>query len=211
MHVHGRLVSIPVKQALDWSKESLDQGSHLARQAAGALDREPIRAYAILPQDGAAAPLSEFSQSARIGDADRILGETLTRLSELAGILVVDDDLARRGDPGLDDASFVDDRVIRWLDIGSASNELTHLIRIGASGYPLNAFICHSEGGRAAGLSAGPLSRPDVLRLVSEVRVIIHSIFDAESFLFVVIDDGYNSIFESLTGPVASQTANADA
>lgn len=211
MHVQGSLVSIPVKQALDWSKESLDQGSRLARQAAGALDRETIRAYAILPRGGAVAPVPEFSRSARIGNADRILGETLTRLSVLTGILVVDDDLARRGEPGLDGASFVDDRAVRWVDIRSTSNELTRLIRIGASGYPLNAFICQSEEGRAAGVPAGSLSRLDVLRLASEVRVIIHSIFDAESFLFLVVDDGYNSIFESLTGTGVTKVVNADA
>lgn len=211
MHVQGSLVSIPGKQVLDWSKESLDQGSPLAQQAAGALDRENIRAYAIVPRDGAVAPVPEFSRSPRIGNADRILGETLTRLSVLTGMLVVDDDLARCGDPGLDGASFVDDRVIRWVDIRSTSNELTRLIRIGASGHPLNAFICQSEAGRAAGFPAGSLSRLDVLRLASEVRVIIHSIFDAESFLFLVIDDGYNSIFESLTGPGAVQFVNADA
>ncbi|WEK61155.1 MAG: hypothetical protein P0Y60_17920 [Candidatus Microbacterium colombiense] len=144
--------------------------------------------------------MSKFSQSARIGGADRFLGRVLRELSTRAdGILVVDDDLARRGDPGLDRASFIDDRVIRWGDLHSEPRDLTGLIRTGASGYPLNAFVCGSGDRQAFRPPVGPLSESEVALLARQVQVVIHSIYDAESFLLLAIDDKADSLLASLT------------
>jgi len=38
--------------------------------------------------------------------------------------------------------------------------------------------------------------------LASEVRLVIHSIFDAESFLLLAIDDGIEELLESITSSV---------
>ncbi|WDM41844.1 hypothetical protein KV395_00545 [Microbacterium luteolum] len=170
---------------------------------AGRLDPDRVHAYAILPRDRAGIEVADFARSVGVSDADRVLGKILQALSAISdGILVVDDDLARRGDPGLDDVSFVDDRVIRWLDLRSAPDELTRLIRIGASGYPLNAFICDNSSGEAFRPSARSLSESEVDLLAGEVRLVIHSIFDAESFLLLAIDDGIEELLESITSSV---------
>ncbi|WP_435749017.1 hypothetical protein [Microbacterium sp. PMB16] len=163
-----------------------------------------MHAYAIVPQGQAGIESADFLQSARLGDADYLLGTFLRGISAFfVGILVVDDDLARRGDPGLDDASFVQDRVIRWSDLRSAPEDLMLLIRRGASGYPLNAFICGGEGSEPFYPQSGELRESEVNLIASEVRVIIHSIYDAESFLILVFDDRLNAFLKSLTRPVA--------
>lgn len=189
----GTLVAIPRDRALSWSRDCLAQGSRVSRQVAERIDREYVNAYAIVPQDRASLDIGDLSISARIGDGARVLEGVLHRLSAVFdGILAVDDDLARRGDPGLDDVSFVDDRVVRWIDLHSAPDDLTRLIRIGASGYPLNALVCGDTDGEAFRPAAGPLSDTDAVLLASQVRVVVHSIYDAESFLLLVIDENAN-------------------
>lgn len=199
MHVHGTLASVPRALGLDWSTESLDQGSRVSRRVLSRLDREALHAYAIVPEGRVSLEASPFSQSARLGDADSVLPRIFRGLPAVSdGILIVDDDLSRRGDPGLDGVSFVDDRVIRWEGLQSPSQDLTRLIRRGASGYPLNAFISGNRQGQTLRPSVGSLSDSDVLLLASEVQVVIHSIYDAESFLLLVLDEEVNAFLGSL-------------
>ncbi|NJI58284.1 hypothetical protein HCX50_02445 [Microbacterium oxydans] len=142
---------------------------------------------------------SPFSQSARLGDADSVLRRIFRGLPAVSdGILIVDDDLSRRGDAGLDGVSFVDDRVIRWEGLQSPPEDLTRLIRRGASGYPLNAFTSGNRQGHTLRPSVGSLSDSDVLLLASEVQVVIHSVYDAESFLLLVLDEEVNAFLDSL-------------
>ena len=200
MHIHGAWVPISRGQAMAWSRESLDQGSGISAQMAARLDHELVHAFAIMPRDRAGADVADFARSAQLGDADLLLGRFLRSLSATSdSFLVVDDDLARRGDPGLDDVSYIDDRVIRWSDLQSAPDRLTRLLRTGASGYPLNAFVCGAQGGHAFRPPSGPLSESDVELLVSEARVVIHSIYDAESFLILVIDHELKELLETHT------------
>ncbi|WP_223622727.1 hypothetical protein [Microbacterium sp. EST19A] len=198
MNVYGSWAPIPRDKGVNWSRESLDLGSRFSRQVAARFEGEQVRAYAILPRDRESIDVADFSHSAQIGEADLLLGRFLQSLAAaFDGILVVDDDLARRGDPRLEGVSYVDDRVIRWVDLQSAPGDLTRLVRTGASGYPLNAFVCANTGGHAFHPPAGPLSEPDVVLLAGEVRMVIHSIFDTESFLLLVIDDEVNAVLES--------------
>src|SRR5690606_359093 len=103
--------------------------------------------------------------------------------SQGAAILLVDDDVSRVGDGGFgDDAVFVDDRVLRWVDLRTEPARLIDLMRRGASGYPLNAFAC-TEGARPI------LDRPrvwltssEVAELSHAVTVIVNAVYDAESY-----------------------------
>lgn len=204
MYVHGTLSPISKSRGIDWSRESLDQGSPLSIQVLKTLESADVQAYAILPQGEAGMSLDDFKSSARIGDANLVLKTILSELSSrLVGVLIVDDDLARRGDPGLDDASFVGDRVVRWADLHSPPEGLTRLIRRGASGYPLNAFVCESEYGHSVKIASGTLSEQRVASLANGVRLVIHSIFDAESFLILVFDDRLKDFLDSFTETVA--------
>lgn len=72
---------------------------------------------------------------------------------------------------------------------------------MGASGYPLNAFVCSGTVSGAPSPSAGALADSDVAALAAAARILIHSINDAESFLLLAMDDGAHAFLEAMTRP----------
>ena len=181
------LVPVDPEEARRWSHQSLEQGSLLSLSVERRLDR-PLSAGVLMPGKALRAPgllLDDESKGLDLGDAYRALA-ALVR--ETSGVLIVDDDISSRGDPGLDDAGFVGDRVIRWAPSSSEPSELIHLIRMGASGYPFNAILCDADA--ASGLKlGGTLDGEDCVRLADATRLIIHAVFDAESFLVITLDE----------------------
>lgn len=197
----GMLAAVPLHPSIEWSKESLEQGSRLAQMIEARIDPVKTRAYGIIPQAAAEDTPRAFSHSARIGDADRILGLILRDLAAMDNaLLVVDDDLARRGDRRLDDASFVDDRVVRSASLNAPSGDLTRLIRRGASGYPLNAFVCELSDADEAPARLGQMPESAVSLLAETARIVIHSIYDAESFLLLTLDERADSFLSRRVG-----------
>ncbi|MDF2559839.1 MAG: hypothetical protein K0R99_1285 [Microbacterium sp.] len=202
MSARSILIRVPLEQSTAWSRDSLDQGSLLCRLVAERLEGPEVSAFAIARHDRDDSESGDFSHSAGIADADRTLTEVIRQLAtEFSGILVVDDDLARRGDPGLEGASFVDDRVVRHADLASEPEVLTRLLRMGASGYPLNAFLCSGMVRGAPSPSTGSLADSEVAALTAAVRIIVHAIHDAESFLLLAMDDGARAGLEAIARP----------
>lgn len=180
-----RVRDVPFVQATEWSQASLDAGSVLAELIGRRLSTQAA-AFVLLPDDGSAIELDDVSRAVDPQHADQVLAAYLQFLASMgAGALVVEDDTAREGDPGLTDAVFLEGRVLRWKEMHTDASQLTRLIRRGASEYPLNAFVC-DEGGRAILQQAEvTLSSNDVSGLARSVRSVIHSVFDAESFLVI--------------------------
>lgn len=180
-----RVRSVPFAQATAWSQASLEAGSALAGFIRQRLST-PAAAFVLLPDDGSALEVDDNSRAIDPHDADQVLNEYFQYLSSMGtGILMVEDDTAREGDPGLADAVVLEGRVLRWKDLHTDASQLTQLIRRGASGYPLNAFVCH-DGARAVFQQAGDsLSSEDASALAQSVHAVIHSVYDAESFLVI--------------------------
>ncbi len=75
--------------------------------------------------------------------------------------------------------------MLRWEELQTDPSRLTQLIRSGASGYPLNAFVCDERGRTVLQRAGGSLSTVDALSLAQSVQVVINSVYDAESYLLI--------------------------
>lgn len=77
----------------------------------------------MLPDDGSAVDVDDVSRDVDPQHADQVLAEYLQYLASMgAGALVVEDDTAREGDPGLNDAVF-------WRDECFAGRRCTQMRR----------------------------------------------------------------------------------
>ena len=180
-----RARTVPFVQAREWSQASLDAGSVLA----GLIGRRfstQAAAFVLLPDDGSAIEVDDVSRAVDPQHADQVLAEYLQYLASMgAGVLVVEDDTAREGDPGLTEAVFLEGRGLRWKDMHADASQLMRLIRRGASGYPLNAFVCDEDGRAILQQVGDALSSKDVTGLARSALSVIHSVYDAESFLVI--------------------------
>jgi len=171
-------------RAADWVRDSLAQGSEFSIRVARRLSDLP-QAIVIGPPLGDSQVLDGHGRGISQVDADVVLDRVVDALA-LTGVktLVVEDDLARRGDPSLHgQVAFVGGRVLRWADLSRA--KASRLVRTGASGYPLNAFVCRAD---AISLSLTPereLSEADAVALAHSVCAVVTSVYDAESFVIL--------------------------
>lgn len=184
---------VSAKLGADWTRGSLAQGSDLAASMTRRL-AEFASARLLIPPVPGAAPvtsLDDHGRGTRSSDADQIAQRLLGSFAA-AGVrtLVVEDDLARRGDPGVGlDVAFIGDRVVRWADLGVGANAAVQLLRAGASGYPLNAFACWRPSAEL-GLKAGViLGESQQAALVDSTSAVITSVYDAETYLVLMSRD----------------------
>lgn len=180
---------VETERAFDWVRGSLAQGSDLAGLISARLSTlskalllvEPSRVQGpgpILDDSGRGIPSSEADEVAK-----RLLA-TAARKAKLT--LVVEDDLARQGDPHLGQAVFVGARVLRWEEVDDQATSAVTLLRRGASGYPLNAYVCQGTA-PDLGLTADlELSTMQQQRLVDAVLGVLVSVWDAEAFVAVL-------------------------
>lgn len=184
--------SVPVEstQAADWVRGSLASGSDLALQI---LPRLHLfgHAHLLVPPDAdyatSATGLSDHGRGRPPSESDAAAVDFLRTWSTATrGTLVVEDDLARRGDPNLedDDIVYINDRVLRWVDLRAMTPaRAVALLRSGASGFPLNAYLCVGSS-EVLGLSAKRnLSVADRTVLARAVAGLITTVYDAEAFL----------------------------
>jgi len=188
--VKRELSSIPVsRQCVGWVRESLSQGSRLAALIAQTIDRLPSAVVLAAPSytgegrlviDGRGRGLPSF-------EADSAAQEMLQRIVELgAATLIVEDDLARRGDPISGQAAFVGDRLIRWTPIVGDCAAASRLLRTGSSGYPLIAFGCFGVPSSLGLVADGELSLKTQEHIAAATHAVIVSMWDAEACLAVV-------------------------
>lgn len=108
-----------------------------------------------------------------------------TDLATAVRSLVVEDDLGRRGDPGLGPSVvYLGESVVRVFRLGGfddVSRAVDGLFR-GASGYPTNAFVVSSASVSAEN-PPSELSPAQVRRLADGAEAVVVSVFDAETYL----------------------------
>lgn len=132
--------------------------------------------------------LDDVSRALSQEDVDAVVQHILRALAAGGGTLVVEDDLARRGDR-LDGVAFVGDRVLRWADLTTDVARATRLLRLGASGYPLNAFVSRLSAGSLFLRPGQTVGEDEVRALAQSVAVVINSVYDAESFVLLATPD----------------------
>jgi hypothetical protein len=172
--------------ASDWVRGSLAQGSSLAMlmsQRLGSL----LGARLLAPDTARQLVLDDRGRGIRSSDADVIAQRFLARVGpEVVKTLIVEDDLARRGDASVGrDVAFVEDRILRWTSLDDTASAGA-LLRKGSSGYPLNAFGCRAP---ATALGLGPghtLTAVEQARVVDATELIVVSVYDAEAYLMLM-------------------------
>lgn len=185
---HAGLVFTDRDRGSDWARGSLAQGSDLALRVSSRLAEFTV-ALVVAPPTVALDPaiLDDHGRGFRTSDVDRLAARMLDSLHEAgAKTLVVEDDLARRGDPRLpSDIALVGERVLRWIDLSLGSEVAARLLRTGASGYPLNAVVCMLPAEELALTPGRVLTDDETLRLASTARAVITSVYDAETYLIL--------------------------
>ena len=190
MSSHGIIPAEP-DEASSWIGASLAQGSALALGVAQRLS-EFNTAWIVASEMPGSGPveIDDQARGIRTADADTAM-QWLLALCLDAGLrtLIVEDDLARRGDrqrPLPFYSAFLGDRVLRWVDLAETSDGAIHLLRSGASGYPLNAYLCVEPGVMPTAEGTAILTAADVPRLVTATCAVIASVYDAETYVVLM-------------------------
>lgn len=173
--------------ALAWLRRSLVEGGALARETS-ALDLASGSLYLLGTESPSGCDGFDFSVGRGISSAvANLAAEQALRAAAVAGarLLLVEDDLARPSDEVLrGDFATLDETVVRWAYLDVSIGEGVTLLRSGASGYPLNAFVLRVESSNGVGLEPGSsVPRHLVETLAANVHGVIVSAFDAEAFL----------------------------
>jgi hypothetical protein len=185
-------VPIATAEAVDWVRGSLAQGSMLAMYITQRLEAL-TSAWLVAPVvAGQQVPgLDEHGHGFSTREVDALTGKLLAALAEAnVGVVVVEDDLARRGDPNLGhDVLFVEDRVLRCSEIRQESAQAASFLRRNSSGYPLNAYVCR---GSAAELGLQPgvdLNAGHLALIADSTRAVIASVHDGEAYVVLLHSD----------------------
>lgn len=189
MNSQGIGTEVDADEATDWVRGSLAQGSALAMSMTQRLDSLPS-VLLVAPEacEHGLPRLDDHGRGIKMGDADLTAARLLAVLArERPTVLLVEDDLARRGDPNLDrGVAFVEDRVVRWSDIADDGDQAVALLRSGSSGYPLNAFVCHASAGQLRLEPGSKIDNEGQALIVESVQAVLVSVYDAEAFVALV-------------------------
>ena len=174
-------MSIPGSMGVEWIRDSLRAGGGVAKHV---LEASPSFSTieALVPvavqNTGEIAGFSQGIGISRASSLSAIVEHFQLDNSSSLQTLIVEDDLWRPGDPITDDWDyFVEgDRLVRSADFGPRA---AMLLNMGASGYPLNAFLLRPDT-RATGTSQLESKCADIL---SRIQVTISAVFDAESYI----------------------------
>lgn len=172
--------------AVSWVRDSLKQGSSLAKTMSEILWM-PGLARVLCEGPLAEESAYDFQRGGRVlpSDADVAAGRLLGAV-RLQGVktLVVEDDLRRRGDPNFDGGvSFLDDRVLHSRELDDPLGAVVRLLRMGSSGYPLNAFLCDRSRTELGLVDGREIGREQSAVILGATRVVIVAVYDAEAYL----------------------------
>lgn len=182
---------LPHQQGRDWVVQSLSNGHEVSAAVLAATPLASGRFLALVsPQvtDERDTHLEEGGVTDS-KSADAALTSLLDGLiTGPAGCVVVEDDALRRADPAVAlgelPTAFIGEHVLHWYDFASSSNsDAATVIRAGATGYPLNAFVL-TRGSHDLGLVQGAsLPRSFAAEVAQNLAAVIVSAFDAETFV----------------------------
>jgi hypothetical protein len=177
--------------ARPWVQRSLAQGALLSHAVAAEIERFVV-ATLLAPTRYGDGILDDIGRGIRAEEADATSLAYLTRRGPGGGSLLVEDDLARPGDPGLGDHpghySVVGGRILRWADLDGAREQLSWTLRAGSSRFPLNAFVLPVSAARAGLMPGAEVGDEIVAAIARQVVAVIVSVFDAEAYVALAED-----------------------
>jgi hypothetical protein len=172
--------------AREWLVNSLEQGSDLATDVLEGLAL--FSNYRILVPTDMREPIPS-PLSVGIGlktrEVDSLALKFFNRLEgDRSQTLIVEDDLARRGDPrNLGRVAFVGERVLHWCELNEAADAAVDLLHDASAGYPLNAFVAAGSP-EQLGLSAqASLLKSDLRVIRRRISTVLVGVLDGETYL----------------------------
>ncbi len=170
-----------------WVMRCLRQGTPLALKVSQELWRPGVAVLLVPPEfkGRQIEPLST-GKYVKTSDSMYVAVEFLDWARERgAKTLLVESDVQRRGDHSAHGAgvAFIDNRVVRWIDLDAGSEEASLLLRSGATGHPLNAFVCEDSASGLGLVAEGEVGDEGLKAVVESLVGIVVGAFDTESFV----------------------------
>jgi hypothetical protein len=189
--VTSRVHPVDVDQApaQRWLEESLSEGFDLSETVQTDVQLGAGTFQVLIP--GTSVRHLNFREGGitKTGASYEALERRLQELKHVgAACVLIEDDRWRAGDPAIEQSNlhtgFIGDRVIHWCDLSQATSAAgTETIRMGAFGYPLNAFVS-TKSVDELGLVDGQQMPPTLSREVAKsLLAVIVAAFDAETFM----------------------------
>lgn len=189
---HPAGVPVAAAAARPWVQRSLAQGALLSHSVAAHIERFSV-ATLLAPERYSDGALDDVGRGIPSDEADATALAYLTTRVPGGGCLLVEDDLARAGDPDLGGHpgaySVVDGRILRWVDLDGATEQVSWTLRAGSSRFPLNAFVIPVSASRAGLVPGAEVGDGVVAGIASQVVAVIVSVFDAEAYLALAEDE----------------------
>lgn len=100
-----------------------------------------------------------------------------------ARAIVVEDSYALRSDPNRSGCAYADERVVRWRLIDHSQPGGVELLRAGAHGVPLCAYITTRSAGELGLVEGVSLSSESMGSIAESTIAVVLPLFDEEAFL----------------------------
>lgn len=180
--------------ARPWVQQSLSDGAQLSHAVAAHIERFVV-ATLLAPAGYSDGHLDDMGRGIPGPETDAVALAYLRTRVPGSGCLLVEDDLARPGDPGLAEHQgaygVVEGRILRWADLDGADEQLAWTLRAGSSRFPLNAFLIPVSASQAGLIRGAEVADGLVARIASQVVAVIVSVFDAEAYVALAEDDAW--------------------
>jgi hypothetical protein len=113
-------------------------------------------------------------------DTDACLGTFVGTLPGVRTVLV-EDEIAVRGDSLSGDFACIDHRVVRWADVSDGLLEASRLLRPGGGGVPLCGYLSTSSPTELALSPGSALSAPHVAMLVASIVAVMVPVCETQA------------------------------
>jgi len=189
MSAELRPIEVPRCESASWMEESLQQGFDISSAMLAALKLEQGHFFVLAPDNFARNPLRfAVGGVTKTGLAEEALSNVLDEMcSKGAQSIVVEDNLMEATDPVVakrdEPLAFVGNRILHWCDLQNGGNICARTVMLGASGFPLNAFVSTCTPAEL-GLADRKPPADNIPQLILEhLAAVVIAAFDAESFL----------------------------
>jgi len=180
-------LSLESGRVLGWISESLRAGGSLSTRIERLRPAQPPVLISQWSDEFSEPDLRRGSHLSAEAAVDGTVDYLVEEYGSRDWILVVEDDLRRRGDPHLSgDVAFIGEEVIRWERIDCKNRaRLRSLLRMGASGYPFNGFVLAGSPDELRLHPFVDVAASAVDQMMASVCAILVAAMDGEAFVAV--------------------------
>ncbi|NYE96460.1 hypothetical protein FHU41_002710 [Psychromicrobium silvestre] len=161
-------------------------GPELDKLISKSLDRFTAAIILAPPQGKSVIEVDNTSRLIEMNHSDTVAENVMKRLA-LCGMetLIVEDDIPVRNDSSLGEIAYLDETVIRWRSFSDSPKDLVTLMREGATGYPMVAYVSNVSSEELKIESGVTITVDQQSKISATIQAVIVTIYDAEAFLML--------------------------